>query len=462
MDEHAEGVNVSETIVSFDPKCGRTREEILEEIREELTQIPGVVIAAEQPLQHLISHMLSGVKAQIGIKLYGDNLDVLRAKANDMKAAIADVPGVKDLMVEQQTEIPQLQIQLDREQLAYHGLNSNTVNEFVETAMNGRVVSEIVLGQQKFDLVVRLDDAFRNDPEQLRRLALDLPGGGRVPLGALADVVHGTGPNTINRENARRRIVLQCNVAGRDLGGVVTDIQQQLGPIQERLPTGYFIEYGGQFESQRSATRMIGLLSLISLAGMFLTLYTLFRSANLALQVLAAVPMAAIGAIAALVITKQSLTVASMVGFISLCGIASRNGILLIAHYLQLVRHEGERFNLQMIERAGKERLAPMLMTALTAGIGLVPLVLSAGQPGKEILYPVATVILGGLVSSTLLDFFVRPALFASFGRKAAEQQLEANADEESLDHDLGSHRRIHAQPETKTPHFDNVPVRAA
>jgi HME family heavy-metal exporter len=249
-----------------------------------------------------------------------------------------------------------------------------------------------------------------------------LPVGGRVPLETVADIAQGSGPNTINRENVRRRIVIQCNTAGRDLGGVMTDIQARLAPLLAELPTGYFVEYGGQFESQQQATRMIGVLSLVSLAGMFLALYTLFRSTNLALQVLAALPMAAIGSVAALVITRQSLTVASMVGFISLSGIASRNGILLIAHYLHLVQHEGEGFTPEMIERAGKERVAPMLMTALTAGIALVPLVMAAGEPGKEILYPVATVILGGLISSTLLDFFVHPALFWCFGRGQAEQ----------------------------------------
>ncbi|HTN76446.1 MAG TPA: efflux RND transporter permease subunit, partial [Pirellulaceae bacterium] len=285
--------------------------------------------------------------------------------------------------------------------------------------------------QRKFDLVVRLNEEYRTDIEKLKRLAINLPGVGRVPLEAVADVEPGSGPNTINRENVRRRIIVQCNTAGRDLNSVVTDIQKRLEPIQSKLPTGYFIEYGGQFESQRSATRMIGLLSLLSFAGMFLALYTLFRSVNLAFQVLSALPMAAIGAVAALVITQQSLTVASMVGFISLCGIASRNGILLIAHYLHLVQHEGEKFTPEMIERAGKERLAPMLMTALTAGIALIPLVLAAGEPGKEILYPVATVILGGLISSTLLDFFVHPALFWCFGRQQAEQQMIASEHDE-------------------------------
>ena len=431
LDEHAEGVNASEIIVSFDPKAGRERDEVLEELREELAQIPGIVVSVEQPLAHLISHMLSGVKAQVGIKLYGDDLGVLRRTADRMKAAIADVPGVKDLMVEQQTEIPQLQIRLLRDRLVQYGLTADAVNEFIETAMNGRAVSEIVDGERKFDLVVRLDDPYRVNLDALRRLAINLPAGGRVPLETVADIRQGSGPNTINRENVRRRIVIQCNTTGRDLGGVVADIQRRLTPLQAELPTGYFLEYGGQFESQKQATRMIGILSLVSLAGMFLALYTLFRSTNLALQVLAALPMAAIGSVAALVLTRQSLTVASMVGFISLSGIASRNGILLIAHYLHLVQHEGEAFTPEMVERAGKERVAPMLMTALTAGIALVPLVLAAGEPGKEILYPVATVILGGLISSTLLDFFVHPALFWCFGRAQAERAMAAAEDDE-------------------------------
>lgn len=435
LDEHAEGVNASEIIVSFDPAAGRDREEVLEELREELAEIPGIVVSVEQPLAHLISHMLSGVKAQVGIKIYGDDLGVLRRTAERMKGAIADVPGVKDLMVEQQTEIPQLQIRLLRERLVQYGLTADDVNEFIETAMHGKTVSEIVDGERKFDLVVRLDEPYRIDINTLRRLSISLPAGGRVPLETVADIRQGSGPNTINRENVRRRIVVQCNTAGRDLAGVVTDIQARLAPIQAELPTGYFVEYGGQFESQRQATRMIGILGMVSLVGMFLALYALFGSTNLALQVLAALPMAAIGSVAALVLTRQSLTVASMVGFISLSGIASRNGILLIAHYLHLVRHEGEGFTPEMVERAGRERVAPMLMTALTAGIALVPLVLAAGEPGREILYPVATVILGGLISSTLLDFFVHPALFWCFGRGQAEKAMTA-ADHDELSAD--------------------------
>ena len=434
QDEHVEGVNASEIIISFKPESKRHREVILEELREELTQIPGVVVAVEQPLQHLISHMLSGVKAQVGIKLYGDNLEVIRRTAKEMEAAMASIPGVKDLMVEPQVEIPQMQINLNRDQLARYGLTTRYVNDFIETALNGKTVSEILQEERKFDLVVRLADEHRQDADQIGRLSLNLPSGGRVQLKQVASIIPGSGPNTINRESVRRRIIIQCNTAGRDLNSVVTDIQKKLEPIQQRLRTehpSYEIKYEGQFKSQQDATKMIGLLSLISLGAMFLALYTLFGSTNLALQVLSALPMAAIGAVASLVITGQSLTVASMVGFISLSGIASRNGILLIAHYLHLVKHEGEQFTPEMIERAGKERLAPMLMTALTAGIALIPLVLAAGEPGKEILYPVATVILGGLISSTLLDFFVHPALFWCFGRQEAEQHLnDAEVDE--------------------------------
>lgn len=449
LDEHAEGVNVSEIIISFDPESTRSREEVLAEIREELSQVPGVVITAEQPLQHLISHMLSGIKAQVGIKLYGDDLNILRTTAEKMKAAMQGVRGVTDLLVEQQVEIPQLQIRLDRDQLAYYGLQPAQINELIETAMNGQVVSEVLLGQRTFDLLVRLDETYRQDPEYLKRLSINVPSGGRIPLSAVAAIEQASGPNTINRENVRRRIAVQCNTEGRDLASVVGDIQERLEPIKKSLPTGYLIEYGGQFESEQAATRMIGLLSIGSLICMFLALYTLFRSANLALQVLAALPMAAIGAVAALVLTGQSLTVASRVGFISLSGIAARNGILLIAHYLHLMHYEGESFTPAMIERAGKERLAPMLMTALCAGIALIPLVLAAGEPGKEILYPVATVILGGLISCTLLDFFVRPALFWLFGRKAAEQQEEEGEDE--LDAPLHAAERAgtNGRPET-------------
>lgn len=433
LDEHAEGVNVSEIVASIDPHSTRSREEVLDEIREKLADIPGIVVSVEQPLAHLISHMLSGVKAQVAIKLYGDDLDVLRRTADEMKAAISGVEGVKDLQVEPQVTIPQMRIEIDGHQLKQYGLTRGDITEFVETAMNGQVVSEVLEGQRKFDLMVRLDEPYREDLETLRRLTIHLPHGGTTKLGSVANIYRGGGPNTINREQVRRRIVIQCNVGDRGLVDVVQDIKQRLEPIEASLPSGYFLEYGGQFESQQSASRMIAVLFAISLVGMFLVLYTMFRSANLALQVMVALPMAFIGSVAALYLTGQTLTVAAMVGFISLCGIASRNGILLINHYLHLVQYEGESWTRDMVVRAGKERLAPVLMTALTSGIGLVPLALAAGEPGKEILYPVATVIIGGLISSTLLEFLVRPALFWQFGMKAAQRVTEEEQQEVEL-----------------------------
>jgi HME family heavy-metal exporter len=415
LDEHIIGVNMSEIIASFNPQSGRSRDEILDDIRDAMTDIPGVVTSVEQPMAHLISAMLSGVQSQVAIKLFGDDLDQLRAQAGRMKRAIQDVPGLKDLIVEPQITIPQLRIELDRHQLARHGLTPGDVNGYLETAMHGKVVSDILIGQRTIDLLLRFDEPFRENIESLERLSLELPDGGTTSLGSVAKIYTAGGPNTINREQVRRRIVLQCNVAGRGLVDVVRDIQHRLAPIQASLPSGCFIEYGGQFQSQQSATRMIAILSAISLVGMFLVLYTMFRSTNLALQVMVALPMALIGAVGSLILTGQTLTVASLVGFISLCGIATRNGILLLDHYLHLVEKEGETWSREMIVRGGLERLAPVLMTALTAGIGLLPLAMAAGEPGKEILYPVATVIIGGLLSSTAAEWIVRPALFWTF-----------------------------------------------
>lgn len=433
LDEHAEGVNTSELIIDLNPGSHRTREEQITEIREAMADIPGVVSAVEQPISHLISHMLSGVKAQIGIKIYGDDLDLLRRKAQEMEQAVKSVPGVEDLMLEPQVLIPQLRVELRRDKLALNGLTARDVNQVIETALNGVVVSEVLDGQRTFDLVVRFDQQDRENLDVLRRLSIELPEGGTVPLESVANIYEAGGPNTINRENVRRRIVLQCNVSERGVVDVVTEIQQKLAPITATLPPGYFVEYGGQFQSQKEASRILGVLFFVSLVGVFLTLFVMFRSVNLSLQVMAALPMAFIGSVFALVFTGQTLTIAAMVGFISLAGIASRNGILLLNHYLHLVKFEGETWSHSMIIRAGLERLAPVLMTALTAGIGLVPLVLAAGEPGKEILYPVATVILGGVISSTLLDFFVHPALFWLFGLKEAQRVVNESMEEISL-----------------------------
>lgn len=428
LDEHAEGVNISEFIISFDPESGQSREAVLEKIRSSMDEIPGIVISVEQPLAHLISHMVSGVKAQVGIKIYGEDLTVLRHTAQKMEQVMKSVPGVTDVLVEPQVEIPQLQIKLDREKLRILGLTPAFVNEYIETAMNGVVVSQVLQGQRTFDLLLRMDEEYREDLQALKRLTIELPDGGKVPLEAVAKISQSSGPNTINREKVQKRIVVQCNVAGRGLVDVVQDIKQKQQAIIKALPAGYFVEYSGQFENQQTASRMISLLFLVSMLGVFLVLYTMFRSTNFSLQVMAALPMAFIGSVIALVVTGQTLTIAAMVGFISLGGIASRNGILLLNHYLHLVKYEGESWTREMIIRAGQERLAPVLMTALTSGIGLVPLALSQGEAGKEILYPVATVIIGGLLSSTILEFFIRPALFWTFGCEAGARIVEHTA----------------------------------
>lgn len=422
LDEHAEGVNVSEILITFDSETRRSREEILNDIRESMDDIPGIVTAVEQPLAHLIAHMLSGVTAQVAIKLYGDDLETLRRTAERMEAAVVDVAGVKGLQVEPQVIIPQYRIELDRDALLLYGLTPVQVSEFVETAMNGVIVSTVLTGQRTFDMLVRLDEPYREDLDALRRLSVGLPDGGTVPLSSVARIYESGGPNVLKREQVRRRIVLQCNVSGRGLVDVVQDIQKKLMPIQSNLEDGYFIEYGGLYESQQAAARRIVILFVLMLFGIFLVLYTMFRSANFAIQVMAALPMAFIGSVIALVVSGQTMTVAAMVGFVSLGGIASRNGILLLNHYIHLVKLEGECWSKEMVVRAGQERLAPVLMTALTSGIGLIPLVLSAGEAGKEVLYPIAIVHIGGLTSCTLLEFLVRPALFWTFGRAAGQR----------------------------------------
>ena len=420
MDEHAEGVNVTEYIVSLNPKSGLTRADALATLRKELDDVPGIEYEVEQPLAHLMSHMLSGVTAQIAIKVFGDDLDVLRQKGEQIKNSLANIPGLLPPVVESQQLIPQLRLELNREQLALYGLTAGRVNEFIETAMNGRVVSTVLDGQRTFDLVVRLNDESRTDIEAVRRLSLTLPEGGRIPLSAVAKIYEAGGPNTINHERTRRRIAIRGNAAGRDLGSVVADIRRAVAKID--LPEGYFVEYGGQFEAQQEATRQIAIMSIVSLVGVFLVLFTLFPSTTIVLQIMSALPIAFVGGACALWLTGQTLTVASLVGFISLGGIAARNGILLVSHYLHLMREEGEGFTESMVVRGSLERLAPVLMTALTAGIGLVPLVMGGQQPGKEILYPVATVILGGLITSTICEYVVHPGLFWRLSGTSAER----------------------------------------
>lgn len=422
MDEHAMPVSSSEYILSMNPDSGRHREEILADLLERLRdEAPGVDIEVEQPLAHLISHMVSGVYAQIAVKIHGDNLDTLQRLAEEVKSTIQSTPGLTPPVVEPIRQTPELHIRLRPDDLAYYGMTRAYVANILQTALQGQVVSEVLEGQRRFDLLIRLEESYRTDYANLGRLRIDLPNGRQqIELHEVAEIGEGTGPNAVNRENARRRIVIRCNTQDRDLASAVAEIQQRV--LQRvQLPEGYFLEYGGQFESQQRATTLIMVLAAISVVGMFVVLMLLFPSVRIVLQILNALPTAFIGGVLALVITRQDLTVASLVGFISLGGIAVRNGILLVTHYFHLMQAEGEEFTKEMILRGSLERLAPVLMTALTAGIGLIPLVLGGQEPGREILYPVATVILGGLVTSTFCEFLIHPGLFWKFsGRDAA------------------------------------------
>jgi HME family heavy-metal exporter len=433
MDEHASPVNLGEYILSMNPDAAHNREKMIADLRGRIgKEVPGVDIEVEQPLAHLISHMVSGVYAQIAIKIHGDDLDTLLRLAEKVKTSISDVSGLTPPIVEPIQMTPELHIQLRGDDLAIHGLTRQYVASVLQTALQGQVVSEVLEGQRRFDLLVRLEEIHRTDYANLGRLRIDLPHQegqserGQIELRDVATIYEGVGPNSVNRENARRRIVIRCNTEGRDLGSAVAEIQQRIN-AQAAMPVGYDVEYGGQFESQQNATRLIMILAGLSVVAMFGVLMILFPSVRIVMQILNALPTAFIGGVFALVITQQTLTVASLVGFISLGGIAVRNGILLVTHYFHLMKEEEEVFSQAMILRGSLERLAPVLMTALTAGIGLIPLVIGGQEPGREILYPVATVILGGLMTSTFCEFLIHPGLFWKFSGHDAKRLVDAD-----------------------------------
>ncbi|MEZ5940265.1 MAG: efflux RND transporter permease subunit [Planctomycetaceae bacterium] len=435
MDEHASPVNAGEYILSMNPDAQHRREDILKQLLDELgEEVPGVDIEVEQPLAHLISHMVSGVYAQIAIKIHGDDLNTLQQLSEQVKSTVQSIDGITPPVIEPIKQTEELHIQLRTDDLAFHGVTRAYVANILQTALQGEVVSQVLEGQRRFDLLVRLEEDYRTDYANLGRLRIDLPNGrGQIELRELADIGPGTGPNAVNRENARRRMVIRCNTQDRDLASAVKEIQQRVDS-QIDLPEGYFIEYGGQFESQQRATRTIVVLAGVSIVGMFIVLMLLFPSVRVVLQILNALPTAFIGGVLALVITNQSLTVASLVGFISLGGIAVRNGILLVTHYFHLMKEEGEEFSREMILRGSLERLAPVLMTALTAGFGLLPLVLGGQEPGREILYPVATVILGGLITSTFCEFLIHPGIFWRFSGKDAQRLTQLEESGEHID----------------------------
>jgi CzcA family heavy metal efflux pump len=416
LDEHAEGVHSAEIDVDL-KRSDRDRERVMADIRDRLSVLPAQV-AIGQPISHRLDHLLSGVRAQIALKVYGDDTDTLRGLADHLRAQLGSVPGLVDLTVEKQVLIPQITVRLDHRKAAQAGLSSGEAIRVLQALTDGAHGAQIVDGARRYELVLRLPDAQRS-PQDLARTLIDTPAG-RLPLSAIASVEETDGPNQIGRENGRRRIVIYANTDGRDMGRVIGDIRAVVAKGQ--LPTGYFVSLEGQFQAQEQATRLITGLSAVSLALMFLVLYSRYRSAVLAAIIMANIPLALIGSVVAMWIAGVSLSVASMVGFITLAGIATRNGILKISHYINLCRFEGEAFGQPMIVRGSLERLTPVLMTALVAAFALTPLLLAADAPGKEILHPVAVVIFGGLVSSTILDTLLTPVLFWLFGAEATRR----------------------------------------
>ncbi len=422
QDEHAEGVHSSEVDVDL-KKSDRSREAILGDLRRQLAEIPGVVANIGQPISHRLDHLLSGVRAQIALKIFGPDLGTLRSLAAETAEKLKGVEGLVDLQVEKTVLIPQIQILPDPAKLAVYGMRAGTLSEWLEDGFLGKQVGQVFQGDRAYDVVLRVDQDYKDEPRTMEALLIDTPLGTKVPLGELAKVQISNGPNQVNRENGQRRIVVSANTEGKDLGSVVTDLKKTL-ETQVKLPEGYFFELGGQFESQVNATRTIGLLSIISLVGILLVLYAHFGSWIIAAQIMLNIPLALIGSCVAVYLSGGVFSVATLVGFVTLCGIASRNGIMMISHYLHLMAHEGEGFTAEMVVRGSLERLVPVLMTALTAALALVPIVMAAGEPGKEILHPVAVVILGGLISSTLLDMAVTPAVFFAFGKASAQKAL--------------------------------------
>ena len=435
-DEHAEGVSTSECIITFDPEVNRDPEDVKAEIREKFAlEFPGVAMAIDQPLAHLLSAMLSGVKAQVAVKVFGPDMDQLRSIAKDVEGVLKEVDSVKDLMIEPQVLVPNVVIKPNREQLARHGLSADDVGEVVELSLGGEEVSRLVQGRYVYPIVLRLEEKDREDLEKIKNLYIRKHDDSLIRLSDVAKVETTLTSNNIKHENVGRRIVVQHNVAGRSLGEVVVDVNKALDPVREKLKKlkGYSLKISGQFEAQQAATKRILILSILSLLCMLLILYMHLRSLNLSIQVLASIPMAFIGAVILVYVTNQVVSVATIVGLIALGGIATRNAILLLDHYIYLIKEEGMEFSKDLIVQAGQERMIPVMMTALTSGIALIPLALAPGQPGKEILYPVATVIIGGLISSTLLDFIVRPAVFWIFGKKVCQSV----SDPEKLDEEI-------------------------
>ena len=422
LDEHAAGVNASELEVVIRPS-ERSQFEIMDEVRTILAPIPGAASEVGQPISHRIDHLLSGTRAQIAIKLFGPDLPILRNKAEEIRASIENIPGIVDLLVEPQVGVPQVQVNIDRSNAAAVGLSAGDLADAVETAFNGRVVGQILEQQRSYDLILRLEDSARESLESIRNTLIETPMGAKVPFAQVADVRSDQGPNTINRENGQRRIIVQSNVSGRDLGSVIDDVRGAVGR-EVALPEGYFVQYGGQFEAQEQASMRIFWLSSVAIGGIFLLLFIALKSLRASLLVMANLPLALIGGVLIVFLSGGTLSVASLVGFITLFGIATRNGIMLVTHYRHLIE-EGVAFR-QAVIQGSMERLSPILMTALVTGVGLIPLALGVGTPGQEIQQPMAAVILGGMLTSTFLNMIVMPTLYLRYGRQEEEAWDEA------------------------------------
>ncbi len=421
LDEHAEGVHSSEIEVDLHRE-GRGKDAIIADIRDRLAILP-MAVNVGQPISHRLDHMLSGVRAQIAVKIFGEDLDTLRSSAEALRKRLEAIPGVVDLQVEKQVRIPQLEISIDYNRAALYGVQPAMITEQLERLSNGRIVSRLLDGNRRFDVVVRLPDAVRTT-EGLANLLIDTPHGW-VPVRAIADVRETDGPNQILRENGKRRLVVFANAAGgSDMAAIIATIRAEL--VGVALPTGVFVSLEGTFQAQEEASRTIAALSVVSLLMMFAILYSRYRSAVLAMIIMGSVPLALIGSVVALWLAGQPLSVASMIGFITLTGIAARNGILKISHYINLAVHEGMPFGPDLVIRGSLERMTPVLMTALSAGVALVPLMIDAHAPGKEILHPVAVTIFGGLVSATLLDVILTPALFLRYGERPLRRLVAA------------------------------------
>lgn len=417
LDEHAEGVHSSEIDVDL-KRSERSKEEVMGDIRARLAVLPATLNVG-QPISHRLDHMLSGVRAEIALKIYGEDVDTLRTLAEGLRERLTGVEGLVDLQVEKQVRIPQLRIDVDYEKAALYGLTPATVTQALETMSNGRTVSQIVEGNRRFDVVMRLSDQDRSTTG-LGDLLIATPTG-HVPLRMIAAVQETDGPNQVLRENGQRRIAVLGNTDGkRDMAAIIADIRRITGETQ--WPQGYVTRLEGTFQAQEEATLRIGALSLLSLAMVFVVLYSRYQSPALALIIMGNIPLALIGSVIALNIAGQPLSVASMIGFITLAGISARNGILKVSHYINLALYEGERFGKDLVIRGSLERLTPVLMTALSAGLALIPLLIGADEPGREILHPVAVTIFGGLISATLIDTFLTPVLFLTFGRKPLER----------------------------------------